>query len=175
MRCHCREGSERSALTLCRAEEMNYRHAMREHVVGDNATVAAPPDGLGTHDRACFTLGELEQGAQRILESSRFSVVRIIVKRPELPAGVHAHAYELTLGAPSAERLHVSIGDSCTPERRSQGLAVKPRVGPRARNASHVNDMNHSKCVEYVDELTRAARGMPDGIERSPTQFSRRV
>jgi len=55
------EGSQRGLLDLRLREKMNYVNTVRHQVVRYNAPVTAPPDGLGTHDRARFARDHLEQ------------------------------------------------------------------------------------------------------------------
>jgi signal transduction histidine kinase len=91
-------------------------------VVGDDAAVAAPPDGLGAHDRARVARRHLEELAQALAEQSGLRVVGVVVEALSLPAGVHRFPDALALRAKSAQRGEVDMRNSSPLERCRQRI-----------------------------------------------------
>jgi hypothetical protein len=159
------KGAQRSGLTVVRGEDVHHRHTVCEHVVGNDATMAAPPDGLGTQDRARLARRHLEQLPQAFTKRGGRGVVGVIVEGASFPARVHAVFDALAPGAPSAERREMDIGDPCAVEHRRQHVEVELRIGPRSRETSDIDESAHPERAENVDELTCRTRRMSDRKE----------
>ena len=160
-----RKGCQRSGLFLLFCKDVDHGNTVREQVIGDYATVTAPPEGLGAHDRARLARCHLEQFSQAFTERSGLGVVRIVVEGPSFPPSVRSFFNVLTLGPPSAEQREVDIGDSRSLERSRQHVEVELRIGPRPRDTSDVDETGHPECAENVDEFARPTRRMSECVK----------
>jgi hypothetical protein len=143
---------------------MNHRNTVREHMIRDDAPVAAPPEGLGAHDGARLSACHLEQLAQAGPEGRGHCIVGVVVERPRLPPGVDVAVGARALSPTAAERREMAVGDAGPTERLRQRIEVELRVRPRPRKAPDVDEPRDAEHAEYLDELVERARrvSLPD-------------
>ena len=70
---------------LVESHDVHDRNALRQQIVGNDAAVATPPYGFGTHDRAAIVTGERSQLVQSCSESVRCGVIGIVPEGGDMP------------------------------------------------------------------------------------------
>ncbi len=102
--CHSRVGDEVGWLNRCAFRQMGGFYPVMSHqvqngftvyqqVVGNDAPVTAPPDGLGTHDGTSVFPTQCDQFAKAIMERVGKRVIGKIVKALVLPETVDIRRY----------------------------------------------------------------------------------
>jgi len=112
----------------------------RQQIVGNDASMAAPPHGFGTHDGAAVRPSKLAQSRQSRTESFAHGVVGVIVKTFILPEGVERRRHITLPPAQAAERRDVLIPNLVRSKRRPKLIRIVLRVRTGARDGAHVRD-----------------------------------
>src|SRR5437667_6596096 len=115
------------------------RHAGVEQIVGDDSSMAAPPDSLGTHDCSTLASRDLAEFLNALAKSVSHRVVGVVVKALVLPERVLSGRRFAAASAQAAERGEMLVSDSCFGERRAKSIVLVLRIGPRPRNGSDVD------------------------------------
>ena len=111
-------------------EDVPHGLAARDQGVGDERAMAAPPHGLGAHDRHLLAACERHQPIELGGEHVGLHVVRIGAERGVLPRAVDG----VRLLAPEApEAGEMRVAEAGGVERSRQGVDVEVRMAPRAR------------------------------------------
>src|SRR5690349_6873044 len=139
--------------------------ARREQIVGDDATMAAPPHRLGAHDRAPPLVPERAELRQAGAKRLAHRVVGVVVEALILPAGIHLRRYAAAAAAQAAERRDVDVVEAEGRERGGERLAIVLRIAGRARHRAHVHDQANVRRRRKRDELLDRARRVTDGEE----------
>jgi plastocyanin len=144
-------------LELVRSQQMDDLVTARHEQLGDEAAVAAPPEGLGTEEagsRLC------ERGVERLLPLRGAHLGQVT------PEGGSPDAREALLaGLPAqspTQLAGVAVGKSGGVERGSERTLVELRVAPGAREAPHVDQRCDVRPAQGLHQLVRRARPVPD-------------
>ena len=84
-------------IDMRRPEDVHNAFACGEEVVRDDTPMAAPPDGLGAHDRASVPATSVSEPRQTRCERQRQRVVRIIAKASHPPISVESEGSALRI------------------------------------------------------------------------------
>jgi hypothetical protein len=134
-------------------------HATRERVVRDDAAMTAPPQDFGAHDRAGLLACTREQCAERSLKLARLGVVRVVLERSDLPAGVARGLCGLRRASPSPEVTLLDKGDAVARQLLRERVCVELRIRAGARKMPDVDERLDAVCAQRSDELAiRAIR-----------------
>ncbi len=82
---HTRAGRKLRGIHLTAPHDVHDRNALGQKIVGNDAAVATPPYGFGTHDRAAIVTGERSQLVQSCSESVRCRVIGVVPESGNLP------------------------------------------------------------------------------------------
>jgi hypothetical protein len=137
-------------------------HAARERVVRDDAAMTAPPQHFGAHDRAGLLASTGEQRAKRSLELTGLGVVRVVLERANLPAGVTSRLCGLRRPATSAEVALLDEADAVARQLLRKSVRIELRVRTRAREVADVDKCLHAVRAQRSDELAVRAIRMAD-------------
>src|SRR5438128_23533 len=148
---------------------MDHGDAMREHIIRDDAAVAAPPHSLGTQDGAGLPCRHLEQIAQTLLERRGLRIVGVVPERPPYPARVDVLVVAVTLRAKATERSEMDVLEARAGQRLRQHADVELRVRSRARDAADIDYARDRRCLQSVDQLCDRTRRVPDRVQRART------
>src|ERR1700692_2243707 len=107
--------------------------ACRQEIVTDDPPVAPPAHCLRAHDGATPVAREFAQVRETGAKALARRVVGIIMKALVLPVGVDIRRDIAVAATQSAKRRNVLISDSVRRQRPRQYIAIKLRVGARAR------------------------------------------
>ena len=118
-----------SFLDLRRSEDVHHLLAGGEEVVGDDAPVAAPPDGFRAHDRAPVLTTLLSELCQARGEWLRQSVIGIVPEASPPPICVGRGLGEALLAAETAEFCHMLVADSPGRQPLREGFQIELRIG----------------------------------------------
>ena len=107
------------------------RHALScdEKIICDNPPVAAPPDGLGAHDRAAVLAPQFSQLRKPCGERLRQGIVGIVPKAPHPPIGVRRRFYISRLSSKTAKRGDMFIADLPRRQRFGEAVVVELWIG----------------------------------------------
>ena len=134
--------------------------AERGEHIGDQASVTAPPEQLGAHDRCGRSASdhlELEQSGGELLACQ---VVGVCAERRMLPRVVRRFGVG---SAASAKLLNPSIRDVLRRQRRCELARPELRKTTRAREPSHIHDRLDFLRLEHRDELVDRSGRVTDG------------
>jgi hypothetical protein len=82
---HTRAGRKLRGIHLTAPHEVHDWNALGQKIVRNDAAVATPPYGFGTHDRAAIVTGERSQLVQSCSESVRCRVIGVVPESGNLP------------------------------------------------------------------------------------------
>ena len=117
-----------------RPEDVHHALACGEEVVRDDTPVAAPPDGLGAHDRASVPATSVSEPRQTRGERLRQRIVGIVPKAPHTPVGVRRRFHIPRSSSKAAKFGDVFVADLPRPQRFGEAVGVKLRIGARPRH-----------------------------------------
>jgi hypothetical protein len=103
--------------------------ARRDQIVSDDAPMAAPPDGLGAHDRTEFLVAQPAQLGEAGLKCRVHGVVGVVVKALVLPERIGCRRHVALVPPQSAEFGDLPIPDLSDVQTLAQGIRVVLRVG----------------------------------------------
>jgi hypothetical protein len=147
------------------SKDVHHALAFAEQVIGDDAPMAAPPDGLGAHDRAAVLAAQFSQLRKACGERLRQGIVGIVPKAPHPPIGVRRWFYIFRLSSKTAKRGNMSIADLPRRQRFGEAVAVELRIGTGSRHRPHVDDEIDAGLPEQIDKFGDRPGGMADGEE----------
>lgn len=130
-------------------------------IVGDQAPVALPPQGFGTHEHERRLASE--GGHQRLTKLWRFHVVRVAAERRDPPGAVNGVGRRI---ATAAEVHEMRVRDVGRVERVGQRVTAEPRMPARARESAYVDECGDPVWRQEAHEIVDRARRMPDRIDR---------
>jgi hypothetical protein len=151
------------------------RQAAHDEIVGDDASMAAPPNRLGAHDRADVDGAKLDQFRQTFTERPGLGVVGIVPETGVLPEDVRRWPRVLAARAQTAQGCDVAIAD---PSRRQvvwKDIHVEPRIGSRPGHGADIDDHARPYPDEQRRHLINTAGRMADGKEGLYTHRSAAV
>jgi hypothetical protein len=82
---HTRAGRKLRGIHLTAPHDVHDRNALGQKIVRNDAAVATPPYGFGTHDRAAIVTGERSQLIQSGAESVRCRVIGVVPESLNVP------------------------------------------------------------------------------------------
>lgn len=148
---------------LCRvnlivSHDVHHRNSLRQEVVSNDPTMAAPPHGFSTHNRAAIVMGERPQFIQSRSERVSCRVIGIVPEGRDLPERVGRwHRSFFAVPQPAKSR-QLSIGYSSANERCRESISVELRICSRARDRSHVDEHVHRDLLEQSHKLDERKR-----------------
>ena len=149
-----------------RPKDVHHALAFAEQIICDDAPMAAPPDGLGAHDRAPMLAAQFSQLRKACGERLRQGIVGIVPKAPHPPIGVWGRFYASRLSSKTAKFRDMFIADLPRRQRFGEAVAVELRIGTGSRHRPHVDDEIDAGLPEQIDEFGDRPGGMADGEER---------
>jgi len=169
------DGTRRQAclVDMCFPKDVHHTLAFAEQVIGDDAPMAAPPDGLGAHDHAPVPVAEPAQSRKAGGEGLRQGIVGIVPEAAYPPIGVRGQLGAARLRAMLAARLRamaakfrdMPIADLPRRQRFGEAFTVELRIGARPRHRSHVDDEIDARFPEQIAEFADRSGGMTYGEE----------
>ena len=141
-------------------KNVHHTLALAQQVIGDDAPMAAPPDGLGAHDRAPILAAELLQSRKACGEGLRQSIIRIVSKTAHPPISVRGRFGAARLFAKAAKFRDMLIADLPRRQRFGEAFTVELRIGARPRHRSHVDDEIDARFLEQISEFDDRSSGM---------------
>jgi hypothetical protein len=139
--------------------------ALAEQIIRYDGPVAAPPHGLGAHDRAPILAAELPQSRKACGEGLRQSIVRIVPKAAHPPIGVRGQFGAARRSAKAAKFRDMFVADLPRRQCFGEAFTVELRIGARPRHRSHVDDEIDARFLEQIDEFDDRPSGMTYGEE----------
>lgn len=88
---------------------MEDRQAARHQMIGNDAAMATPPDGLGTHDGAALAFTAFDQVLQAFAKCVSTGVVGVIVKAVIFPKAIELPGQLLGLRPQTAQGRDVLV------------------------------------------------------------------
>lgn len=125
--------------------------------------MTAPPQHFGAHDGAALLVSKLTQLFQTSVKARAKRVVSVIVEAGVLPPGVDVRIDLVLSSTAPAQIVHGAVGNACIQQRTRQIVLIELRIGARATDAAHVDQMLDSSTFKQSDEDIKAVGGMPDG------------
>lgn len=116
-----------------RPKDVHHTLAFAEQVIGDDAPVAAPPNGLGAHDRAPVLGAQDPQARKAYGEGLRQGIVGIVAKATNPPIGVWGRFSATRFSAKPTEFRDVFVADLPRRQRFGKAVAVELGIGARPR------------------------------------------
>ena len=160
-----------------RPDDVHYAFTCGEEVVRDDTPMAAPPDGLGAHDRASVPPTSVSESRQTRCERRRQRVVRIIAKTAHPPISVGRRFRAAHLSAETTKFGDMLIADLPRRQRSRKAFAIELRIGARSRYRPYVDDQVDARRPKQIDEFIdrpgrmayseKGARDGPTGEWRS--------
>ena len=127
--------------------------------VSDDATVAAPPQELSTHNRGSQSFREHQELVQTSRKLFRRDVIGIRTKGWMTPASIGRLGRR---AAAPAELRDPVIEHPGGAEVAPKGVATEMRCAPRAGKAANIHDELEAVGAEQSAERRRRTRGMAD-------------
>src|SRR5579883_1218579 len=159
-------GREMSGLKAVFSHDMENRLPSCDQIVGNDTAMAAPPDGLGTHDRAAPFASFVKQVIQARPELPRQRIIGVVAKAVVGPEAVDARGRVSHLSAKAAERGHVFIANVEGCQSAGKRLLVELRIGARPRKRSDIgNQADLGACQQFHEQFETSVR-MADREER---------
>lgn len=159
-------------------EDVHNAFACGEEIVRDDPPVAAPPDGLGTHDRASVLATSLSELHQTRRERRRQRVVRIIAKAAHPPISVGRRFCAAYLSTETTKFADMLVADLPRRQRFGKAFAIELRIGARSRYRPYVDNQVDAGPPKQIDEfddrpgrMAYGEKGARDGStgERRPS------
>ena len=144
---------------------MHYALAFAEQVIGDDAAVAAPPDGLSTHNRTSVLAAQFPQSSKACGERRRQGIIGIIAESAHAPIGIWRRFYISCFSSKTAKRGDMFIADMPRRQRFGEAVAVELRIGTGSRHRPHVDDEIDAGLPEQIDEFDDCSGGVTYGEE----------
>ena len=116
------------------SKDVHHALAFAEQVIGDDAPMAAPPDGLSARDRAPMLAAQFSQLRKACGERLRQGIVGIVPKAPHPPIDVRRRFYISRFSSKTAKRGDMFIADLPRRQRFGEAVAVELRIGARPRH-----------------------------------------
>ena len=154
----------RAGSNVVRTENVKDGLAGGDQMVGDDPAMAAPPQGLGAHDRAPRRFSEATEFAEAGSKCVAESVVGVVVEAFVLPERVRPGWDGALPSAQAAERGDRLIANVEPCQSRRQRVPVVLRIRARAGNSPNVDDEADLGEMEKFDESLDRARRMSDGV-----------
>ena len=148
-----------------RPKDVHHALALAEQVIGDDAPVATPPDGLGAHNRASVLRAQLPQPREAYGEGLGQGIVGVVAKPAHPPIGVGRWLGAARLSAKAAKRGDMFVADLPRGQRFGEAFTVELRISARPRHRPHVNDEIDAGFPKQIDEFGDRPGGMTDGEE----------
>lgn len=158
------------------SQDMEDTCTFSEEIVGDDPSMAAPPDRFSAHDGAPALGSKISQPGEPLGERIGQGVVRIVPKTPHLPKPIHRGILGMLFSSKAAEFGEMLIPDLPRRESLGEGLFVELRIGAGPRHGSHVHDSIDRRFPEEIDELRKRPGSVSYGEEgiRHRRRFSAR-
>ena len=145
---------------------------LHDEVIGDQAPVAAPGNGLGAHHRGARPPRQAEQLPDAGAELRRTHVVCIIAEATVAPA--RSRRRVRALAAAARQLRNGDIPDSRASEGGAETSFAKLRHRPRSAQLPDVRDDADALLVKEREELVQRSVRMADGDDpRGPRQCPR--
>ena len=160
--------------SFCR--QMDDCASTRGQGVGDHPAVAAPPNGLGAHERGGHVGRSLDQAPDCPVEFLGVHVVRVASKGRRSQGHVRGVRTRLT---PPSEVLSPHVLDPLGEQAGLELLLAELGVLPRSGSGSHVCHAADASILQYGQELLdrpgpvssredgRSGRGLPRHVRRA--------
>lgn len=147
-----------------------------EKIVGDDPSMAAPPDRLSAHDGAPALGSKISQPGEPLGERIGQGVVRIVPKTPHLPKSIHRGILGMLFSSKAAEFGEMLIPDLPRRQGVAEGLLVELRVGARSRHGPYVHDSVDRRLPKEIDEVRKRSGSVSYGEKgiRHRRRFSAR-
>lgn len=162
---HESAGRQAGLVDMRRPKDVRHALSCDEKIICDNPPVAAPPDGLGAHDRAAVLAPQFSQLRKPCGERLRQGIVGIVPKAPHPPIGVRRRFYISRLSSKTAKRGDMFIADLPRRQRFGEAVVVELWIGTGSRHRPHVDDEIDAGLPEQIDEFGDRPGGMADGEE----------
>jgi hypothetical protein len=146
-------GRQTRFVDMRRPEDVHDAFARGEEIVCDDTPMAAPPDGLGTHDRASMPPTPVSESRQTRCEGRRQRVVRIIAKTAHPPISIGRRSRAAHLSAEATKFGDMLIADLPRRQRLGKAFAIELRIGARSRYRPYVDDQVDARCPKQIDEF----------------------
>lgn len=148
-----------------RPKNVHYPLALAEQIIGDDAPMATPPDGLGTHDCAPVLAAQFPQSRKACGKGLRQGIVGIVPKAADSPIGVWGRFGAPRLSAKAAKFRDRFVADLPRRQRLRKAIAIELRIGARSRHRPHIYDEIDARLPQQIDEFDDRPGGMTYGEE----------
>lgn len=139
------------AVDFCRCEAPN------DKGVGDQGTMTAPWNSLGTHDCGSRLPRHHDKGIQRLLELRTLYVIRITAKAGVVPPRIDRVTASMT---ESAQLRHMRVSNPHFLQRARQIIAIELRIMPGARDRTHIGQALYVVGLQESEKLFNTPRRM---------------
>src|SRR5690606_30505017 len=131
---------------------------------GDEAPVAAPPQGLRAHHCEALAGGRaLLEGGERLAERRRVHVLGVGAEGVDAPDGMPRLLLRQRAPPSSEDVAAPLVRDAGLRQRALERLPREVRVTTRAGEAAHVDEDAHVRLAQHLEQLLEGARAMADG------------
>lgn len=104
--------------------------AVQKQIIGDDATMTSPPDGLGTHKCQALVVPEAKQFVERLGKFGTQCIIGIVMKRLHPPKSIQSVFDSGLLGSTPAKRGAVTVADLNRRKSLWKLLDIELWVGP---------------------------------------------
>ena len=119
---------------LVAPHDVHYRNALRQQVVGNDTTMAAPPHSFSAHDRAALFTGQRSQLIQSRSECFSCSVIGIVSEGGHPPECIERWRRAFFPVPQTTKSRQMPISYPSTTQRFGESIGVELRIRPRARD-----------------------------------------
>jgi hypothetical protein len=148
-----------------RPKNVHHTLALAEQIIGDDAPMTSPPDGLGAHDRAPVLAAQFPQSRKACSEGLRQSIVGIVPEAADSPIGVWGRFAAARLSAKAAKFRDMIVADLPRRQRLREAVAIELRIGARSRHRPHIYDEIDARLPQQIGEFGDRPGGMTYGEE----------
>lgn len=158
VRPHTRAGRKLRGVDLVEPHDVHHRSALRQQVVGNDTTMAAPPHRFSAHDRAAIVAAQRSQLIQSASECFSCRVIGIVSEGSDLPERIERWCRALFPVPQTAKNRQMSVGYSSAGERFGESLGVELRSCRRARDRTHIDEQIDGYLLEQSQEFADRTR-----------------